>query len=85
MKPKDLLTCSQDPVVCLCTESDEFIPRPRSLFPQHRLLRLDLPTGLFHSGVPTKMLCASIISPFRTEHHVQSYPPLFGYPNNIWY
>jgi hypothetical protein len=60
MEPEGSLPHSQAPATCPCPELDNFSPDLSIpllvryilvlLFP----LRLDIPSGLFHSGLPTK-------------------------------
>jgi hypothetical protein len=69
MEPKGTLLCSQDPTTGPYHEPDESSPHPPTVSVRTILmsshLRLGLPSRLFPSGFPTKVLYALPISPMR--------------------
>jgi len=58
MEPKGSLPCSQEPATGPYREPNESSPHLPALFPYilYFHLRLGLPSGLFPSGFPTKIL-----------------------------
>ena len=76
MEPKCSLPHLQEPATCPCPAPDQSIPW-RSIRLQNPLLilsshlRIDIPSGMFLSGLPKKTLYAPLLSPInatRPEH-----------------
>jgi hypothetical protein len=69
MEPEGSLPCSQEPSTGPYPESDRSSPyHPiflRSIFILSNHLRLRLPSGIFPSGFPTKILYVFLFSPIR--------------------
>ena len=70
MEPEGSLPNSQQPATCPYPEPDQssLCPHPtslRSILISSPILRLDLSSGLFPSGLPTKTLYAPLLSPKR--------------------
>ena len=66
--PENLIQCPEESTTCPCHKTDQFCPSP-TLFLEDPLLilishlHLDLPSGFFTSGVPTKIPYALILFP----------------------
>jgi hypothetical protein len=71
MEAEGSLPCSQEPATGPCPEPDESSPHPplfislRSILMLSPHIRLGLPSGIFPSGFPTKILHAILIYPIR--------------------
>jgi len=70
MEHEGALPRSQEATIDTCAEPDDFRPHPPPYFIRFILIlashpRLDLPSSLFPSGLPTKILLAFFISPIR--------------------
>ena len=83
MEPKGSSPCSQQSASCSYPE-EVYVLLIHFLNIHFNIsyhLRLDLPSGLFPSGVKTKILCAF---PFYHMPH-PPHPSSSGHPNNIWW
>jgi hypothetical protein len=90
-EPKGSLPCSQGPSTGPTPEPDQSSPyHPilslRSILILSAHLRLGLPSGLFHSGLPTKILYAFLFSPIHATHTcpAPSHPPSLDNSNYTW-
>jgi hypothetical protein len=86
MQSEGSLPYSQEPVTSPCPEPDESSQRPSTHFSWSVLilsshLRVALPSDLFPSGFPTKVLYAYSTRATCPAHY---YPPWFDHLNNIW-
>jgi hypothetical protein len=66
METEGSLPCPQQPAICVNHESDQSSPRPNSISLRSILIlfshqHLGLPSGLFPSGLPTKVMCTLYI------------------------
>jgi hypothetical protein len=93
MEPEGSFMCSQEPATGPYSEPDESNTHPislRCIFISSSHLRHCLPTGLFRSGFPTKILYASLISRVRSiclTHLILTYlitPVTFGELYRSW-
>jgi hypothetical protein len=90
MEPEGSLPCSKQPSAGHYPEPDESNPHRPDLFPQDPFfniyiililsshVRLGIPSGLFPSGFPTKILYAFLISPCAL-HARPSHLPSFDH------
>ena len=89
MKSKGSLLHLQDPATCPYPEPDQCRPCPHPISWSNILisyLRPDLPSCLFPSGFPTKVLYTPLLVPLYVLHA----PPIsllltFDHPNNVWW
>jgi hypothetical protein len=84
MEPEGSLLYSQEPATGPFLSQINPVHTFQPYFPKtHSNLRLGLPSGLFSSGFPTRILYAVSVSPMRATCPTPL--PRFDNPNSIWW